>query len=58
MKDIEKTVAQAVRIELNEATDELFIVFEVVDELFKKKIKEDWMKDIPLHLIGKNLKEK
>lgn len=58
MKDIEKTVAKAVRIELNETTDELFLVFEVVDELFKKKIKDNWMRDVPLHLIGKHLKEK
>lgn len=57
MKDIEKTVANAVRIELNEQTDELFIVFEVVDEHFKKRIKDNWMKDVPLHLIGKHLKE-
>lgn len=58
MKDLEKTVAKAVRIELNETTDELFIVFEVVDEQFKKKIKDNWMRDVPLHLIGKHLKEK
>jgi hypothetical protein len=58
VKDIEKTVAKAVRIELNETTDELFLVFEVVDELFKKKIKDNWMRDVPLHLIGKHLKEK
>jgi len=58
VKDLEKTVAKAVRIELNETTDELFIVFEVVDEQFKKKIKDNWMRDVPLHLIGKHLKEK
>jgi len=58
MKDVEKTVAKAVRLEFNENSGELFSVIEVVDELFKKKIKDDWMKDVPLHLIGKNLKEK
>ena len=57
MKDFEKTVAEVVRIEFNEETDELFLVFEVVDSGFKNRIKKDWMKDVPLHLIGKNLKE-
>jgi hypothetical protein len=55
MKDIEQTVAQVVRMEHDEKTDELFLVFQIVDEGFKRRIKKDWMEDVPLKIIGKNL---
>lgn len=55
MKNIEQTVAQVVRMEHDEKTDELFLVFQIVDEGFKRRIKKDWMEDVPLKLIGKNL---
>ena len=50
-----QTVANAVRIEFNPKSDELFIVFQVVDEDFKSKIKENWMQDIELKIIGRSL---
>lgn len=52
------TVASAVRIEHNPDNDELFLVFEIVDEDFKRRIKKDWMQDIELKLIGRNLIKK
>jgi hypothetical protein len=52
-----QTVANAVRIEFNPKTDELYIVFQVVDEQFKNKIKDNWMQDIELKLIGRSLAE-
>jgi hypothetical protein len=55
MKDIEKTIAQAVRIEYNQYTSELFLVFQVVDESFKRRIQKDWMEDVPVRIIGKRL---
>jgi hypothetical protein len=58
MKEKEQTVAQVVRIEHNSDNDELFLVFQVVDESFKARIKKDWMQDVELHLIGKALKIK
>lgn len=48
-------VANAVRVEFNPKSDELFIVFQVVDEDFKSKIKENWMQDIELKIIGRSL---
>lgn len=58
MKPIEITVATAIRIEHNERTDDVYLVFEIVDDEFKKQIKEDWMQDIPLKIIGKSLYRK
>lgn len=58
MKENEQTVAQVVRVEHNPDNDELFLVFQVVDEGFKARIKKDWMQDVELHLIGKTLKIK
>ena len=49
------TVAKAIRVEKNETTGDYFIVFKVTDEQFKKHIKENWLDDIELTVIGKNL---
>jgi hypothetical protein len=49
------TVATAVRIEHIPETDRVFLVFEIVDEQFKQKIKADWTQDIDLELKGKEL---
>jgi len=49
------TLAKAIRVEIDHKTDSIFLVFEVVDEQFKKSIKEDWMQDIELKLIERNL---
>lgn len=48
-------VAEVVRIEHDPKTDDLFLVFEIIDECFKKRIKKNWMEDVPLKLIGKKL---
>ena len=52
-----QTVAVAVRVEHQPETDKVFLVFEIVDEKFKQKIKADWSKDIDLKLVGKTLEE-
>lgn len=52
-----QTVAVAVRIEHETETDRVFLVFEIVDEKFKQRIKQDWTQDIDLKVEGKNLKE-
>lgn len=51
----DQTIAQAVRVEYNEHTDELFLVFQVIDEGFKLRIKKDWMEDVSVKIIGKRL---
>jgi len=55
MKNYEEVVADASRIEFDEKTGRLFIVFEVKNEKFKQDIKKNWFKDIEYRLIGKSL---
>lgn len=52
---LKETVAEAVRIEYEENTGRLFIVFEVKNEKFKQDIKKNWTKDIEYKLIDKQL---
>lgn len=51
----DKIVAEAVRIEHEEKTGRLYIVFEVKDEKYKQDIKKNWMKDIEYRLVDKFL---
>ena len=53
-----KIVAEAARVEYIKDSDKVFLVFEVVDESFKKRIKDDWMQDIDLEIINRSLMEK
>jgi hypothetical protein len=50
-----KTVAEAVRIEYEEKSGAVYLVFEITDEDFKKRIKADWTVDIELELEDKKL---
>ena len=56
MKEVTNTVATAIRIEYNQDSDQLLVVFEITDPLFKQKIKNDWNQDIELIVVGKGLK--
>ena len=51
----DKVVAEAVRIEYEEQTGKLYIVFEVKDEKYKQDIKKKWTQDIEYRLIDKKL---
>ena len=53
----DRVVAEAVRIEYEEKTGKLYIVFEVKDEKYKQDIKKNWTKDIEYRLVGKCLVE-
>ena len=55
MKNYEKIIAEAVRIEYSETDDRLFIVFEVRDQLSKQDIKKNWAQNIEYRLIDKKL---
>lgn len=50
-----KVVAEAVRIEYEEKSGAVYLVFEIIDEDFKKRIKADWTADIELELKDKKL---
>ena len=52
-----KTVAEVVRVEHDESTDAVYLVFEITDERFKQRIKKDWTQDVELVMIGKKLVE-
>lgn len=52
---IDQVVAEAVRIEYDEETGKLFIVFEVKDEKYKQDIKKNWTQDIKFKLVDRNL---
>lgn len=52
-----RILAEAVRIEYENKTGELFIVFKVKDEKFKQDIKSKWVNDIEYKLIDKLLVE-
>jgi hypothetical protein len=58
MKNYEKIIAEAVRIEFEQKTGELFIVFKVLDGKFKEDIKNNWTKDIEYRLIDRSLVSK
>ena len=55
MKNFETTLAEAIRIEYDQHSGKLYIVFEVVDEKFKRDIKTNWIEDIEYRLVGKKL---
>ena len=53
----DKVVAEAVRLEYEEKTGKLYIVFEVKDEKYKQDIKKNWTKDIEYRLVDRSLVE-
>jgi hypothetical protein len=55
MKPNEQIVGEAIRIEFEEQSGKLFIVFEVKDEKYKQDIKKNWTKDIEFRLVDKLL---
>lgn len=55
MKPNEQIVGEAVRLEYEEKTGKLFLVFEIVNEKHKQDIKKNWVQDIEFKLIDKLL---
>jgi hypothetical protein len=56
-KNNQHTVANAVRIEIDPSNNNTYLVFKVVDEAFKQKVRENWGNDVPVMMIGQNLVE-
>jgi hypothetical protein len=54
---LKEVVAEAVRIEVEEKTGKVFIVFEVKNEKMKKDIVKNWTKDIEYRIIDRSLVE-
>jgi len=57
MNNDQEILAEAVRIEHEEKTGRLFIVFEVRSEKFKQTIKTAWTEDLEFRLIDRMLVE-
>jgi len=55
MKNFEEIIGTACRIEYEENTGRLFIVFEIKNEKVKQDIKSNWAQDIEYKIIDKNL---
>lgn len=55
MKNYEEIIGEAIRVEYEEATGRLFIVFEIKNEKQKNFIKSNWTHDIEYKLIDRLL---
>jgi hypothetical protein len=49
------TIARAVRIEIDPLTGDVYLVFKVIDEAFKKNVRENWEQDIEVKVLGRDL---
>jgi hypothetical protein len=52
-----QTVARAVRVEIDPVDNTTYLVFKIIDESFKQKVRENWNNDVPVVVIGKDLIE-
>ncbi len=52
---LKNVVAEAVRVEIEDNTGKVFIVFEITDPKLKKDIKTNWVEDIEFRIIDKSL---
>ena len=57
MKPGDKVVGEASRIEYEENTGKLYIVFEIKEEKYKQDIKKNWINDIEFRIINRQLVE-
>ena len=55
MKNYEEVIGEAVRIEYTEHDGKLYIVFEIINELYKQNILKDRTKDIEFVIKDKKL---
>jgi hypothetical protein len=54
---LKEIVAEAVRVEIEEKTGRVFLVFEIKNEKLKQNIKQNWTNDIHYTIIDKYLIE-
>jgi hypothetical protein len=55
MKSDEKVIAKAIRVDINESTGQVYLVFEVTDPSYKQSILREWINDIEFKIKDKNL---
>jgi hypothetical protein len=52
---LKNIVGEAVRVEVEDNTGKVFIVFEITDPKLKKDIKTNWAEDIEFRIVDKSL---
>ena len=50
-----EVVGEAVRLEVDELKDDVYIIFKIVDERFKQKVRADFDADIEVKVVNKQL---
>ena len=55
MKNFEEVIAEACRVEKDDETNRVFIVFEVKNEKFKQRIMKEWVNDLEFKLINRKI---
>lgn len=50
-------VATCIRTDFDKTNDEVYLVFKIVNEEFKRKVREDLIHDINLLVLGNDNKE-
>lgn len=55
MKNYEEIIGETIRLEYEDTTRRLFIVFEIKNEKHKNFIKSNWVNDIEYRLIDRLL---
>jgi len=50
-----EVVGEAVRVEFEEKSGKLYLVFEIKNEKYKQDIKKNWTEDIEYKIIDRNL---
>ena len=50
-----EVVAKAIRLEVDESKDDVYIIFKITDERFKQKVRADWEDDVEVRVVNKEL---
>lgn len=54
-KEPKEVVGEACRIDFEESTGKLFLIFEITNEKYKNLIKTNWVEDIEYRVVNKKL---
>lgn len=52
---LKEVIGEAVRVEFDEKTGKLYLVFEITNEKHKQDIKKSWTKDIEFRIVDRKL---
>lgn len=55
MKPNEEIIGEAIRVEFDEETGKLFLVFEITNLKYKQDIKQNWTKDLEYKIVDRLL---